>query len=89
MDLVHDIGRVPSAVSAAMPGCGWEWNAATRGCRQCGDSPTPATLPAQSASVQAVGAGTIADLWAPFERGRAMGYFYLGKLPHFGDFASL
>lgn len=26
-----------------------------------------------AASVQAVGAGTIADLWLPFERGRAMG----------------
>lgn len=26
-----------------------------------------------AASVQAVGAGTIADLWEPFERGRAMG----------------
>ena len=33
-----------------------------------------------SASVQAVGAGTIADLWEPFERGQAMGYFYLGPL---------
>ncbi|KAI3398208.1 hypothetical protein diail_9685 [Diaporthe ilicicola] len=33
-----------------------------------------------SASVQAVGAGTIADLWEPFERGRAMGIFYLGPL---------
>lgn len=33
-----------------------------------------------AASVQAVGAGTIADLWEPFERGRAMGYFYLGPL---------
>jgi len=33
-----------------------------------------------SASVQAVGAGTIADLWEPAERGRAMGFFYLGPL---------
>ncbi|KAJ0120096.1 MFS multidrug resistance transporter [Diaporthe amygdali] len=33
-----------------------------------------------AASVQAVGAGTIADLWEPFERGRAMGTFYLGPL---------
>jgi multidrug resistance protein len=33
-----------------------------------------------SASVQAVGAGTIADLWDPRERGRAMGIFYLGPL---------
>ena len=33
-----------------------------------------------SASVQAVGAGTIADLWEPRERGRAMGMFYLGPL---------
>lgn len=33
-----------------------------------------------SASVQAVGAGTIADLWEPQERGRAMGIFYLGPL---------
>ncbi|KAK0635570.1 major facilitator superfamily domain-containing protein [Bombardia bombarda] len=33
-----------------------------------------------SASVQAVGAGTIADLWEPAERGRAMGIFYLGPL---------
>lgn len=33
-----------------------------------------------SASVQAVGAGTIADLWEPCERGRAMGIFYLGPL---------
>lgn len=33
-----------------------------------------------SASVQAVGAGTIADLWEPSERGRAMGIFYLGPL---------
>ncbi|EON68689.1 hypothetical protein W97_07947 [Coniosporium apollinis CBS 100218] len=32
------------------------------------------------ASVQAVGAGTIADLWEPKERGRAMGIFYLGPL---------
>ena len=33
-----------------------------------------------SASVQAVGAGTVADIWAPHERGRAMGIFYLGPL---------
>ena len=33
-----------------------------------------------AASVQAVGAGTIADLWESRERGRAMGYFYLGPL---------
>lgn len=33
-----------------------------------------------SASVQAVGAGTIADLYAPEERGRGMGWFYLGPL---------
>lgn len=31
-------------------------------------------------SVQAVGAGTIADLWESRERGRAMGFFYLGPL---------
>ncbi|KAK3989282.1 hypothetical protein QBC44DRAFT_87936 [Cladorrhinum sp. PSN332] len=33
-----------------------------------------------SASVQAVGAGTIADIWEPAERGKAMGIFYLGPL---------
>ncbi|KAJ4306122.1 hypothetical protein N0V88_000918 [Collariella sp. IMI 366227] len=33
-----------------------------------------------SASVQAVGAGTIADIWEPAERGGAMGIFYLGPL---------
>jgi len=33
-----------------------------------------------SGSVQAVGAGTIADIWEVKERGRAMGYFYLGPL---------
>ncbi|TPX15760.1 uncharacterized protein E0L32_000094 [Thyridium curvatum] len=32
------------------------------------------------ASVQAVGAGTIADIWEPRHRGRAMGIFYLGPL---------
>ena len=32
-----------------------------------------------AASVQAVGAGTIADLWEPKERGKAMGIFYLGS----------
>lgn len=33
-----------------------------------------------AASVQAVGAGTIADIWEPIERGQAMSYFYLGPL---------
>lgn len=33
-----------------------------------------------AASVQAVGVGTIADVWESFERGRAMGIFYLGPL---------
>jgi multidrug resistance protein len=33
-----------------------------------------------SASVQAVGAGTVADLFEVRERGRAMGLFYLGPL---------
>jgi multidrug resistance protein len=33
-----------------------------------------------AASVQAVGAGTIADIWEVKERGKAMGYFYLGPL---------
>lgn len=33
-----------------------------------------------SASVQTVGAGTIADIWESFERGRAMSMFYLGPL---------
>jgi multidrug resistance protein len=33
-----------------------------------------------AASVQAVGAGTIADIWEPKERGEAMGIFYLGPL---------
>ena len=40
-----------------------------------------------SAAVQAVGAGTIADIWEPKDRGRAMGIFYLGKVldvPVFG-----
>ena len=32
------------------------------------------------ASVQAVGAGTIADIWEVRERGQAMGIFYLGPL---------
>ena len=31
-----------------------------------------------SAAVQAVGAGTIADIWESKERGRAMGIFFLG-----------
>lgn len=35
---------------------------------------------ASSASVQSVGAGTIADLYAPEERGKNLGYFYLGAL---------
>lgn len=33
-----------------------------------------------AASVQAVGAGTVADIWEPKERGKAMGMFYLGPL---------
>jgi multidrug resistance protein len=33
-----------------------------------------------SASVQAVGGGTIADIWEVKERGKAMGFFYLGPL---------
>ncbi|CDR46406.1 CYFA0S23e00672g1_1 [Cyberlindnera fabianii] len=33
-----------------------------------------------SASVQSVGAGTISDIYAPEQRGRGMGYFYLGAL---------
>ena len=33
-----------------------------------------------SASVQVVGAGTLADVWHVRERGRAMGFFYLGPL---------
>ena len=33
-----------------------------------------------AASVQAVGAGTIADIWEVRERGKAMGMFYLGPL---------
>jgi MFS family permease len=33
-----------------------------------------------AASVQAVGAGTVADVWEPKERGKAMGLFYLGPL---------
>ncbi|OTB01881.1 hypothetical protein M426DRAFT_265408 [Hypoxylon sp. CI-4A] len=33
-----------------------------------------------AASVQAVGAGTVADIWEPRQRGRAMGIFYLGPL---------
>ncbi|EFQ36841.1 major facilitator superfamily transporter [Colletotrichum graminicola] len=33
-----------------------------------------------AASVQAVGGGTIADLWEPKNRGRAMGIYYLGPL---------
>lgn len=39
-----------------------------------------------AASVQAVGAGTVADVWESRERGHAMGIFYLGPLmgPLFG-----
>lgn len=33
-----------------------------------------------AASVQAVGAGSVADIWEVKERGRAMGLFYLGPL---------
>jgi MFS family permease len=33
-----------------------------------------------AASVQSVGAGTVADIWEPKERGKAMGIFYLGPL---------
>lgn len=33
-----------------------------------------------AAAVQAVGAGSIADMWEPKERGQAMGIFYLGPL---------
>jgi MFS family permease len=33
-----------------------------------------------AASVQAVGAGTLSDIYEPHVRGRAMGYFYLGPL---------
>jgi MFS family permease len=33
-----------------------------------------------AASVQAVGSGTIADIWEPKERGKAMGIFMLGPL---------
>ncbi len=33
-----------------------------------------------AASVQAVGAGTVSDIWEPTERGRAMGIFYIGPL---------
>jgi multidrug resistance protein len=33
-----------------------------------------------AASVQAVGAGTIADIWHPGQRGKAMGVFYIGPL---------
>lgn len=35
---------------------------------------------ATAASLQAVGAGTISDIYEVQERGRAMGYFYLGPL---------
>ena len=33
-----------------------------------------------AAAVQAVGAGTVADVWETKERGRAMGFFYIGPL---------
>jgi len=33
-----------------------------------------------AAAVQAVGAGTVADVWEVRERGRAMGFFYIGPL---------
>lgn len=33
-----------------------------------------------AASVQAVGAGSVADMWESRDRGRAMGFFYLGPL---------
>lgn len=33
-----------------------------------------------AASVQTVGAGTIADVWDSKERGKAMGYYYIGPL---------
>ncbi|PPJ51024.1 hypothetical protein CBER1_07833 [Cercospora berteroae] len=33
-----------------------------------------------AAAVQAVGSGTVADLWEPKERGKAMGVFFLGPL---------
>ncbi|KAI1336732.1 major facilitator superfamily domain-containing protein [Xylariaceae sp. FL0016] len=33
-----------------------------------------------SASVQAVGAGTISDMWEVKDRGKAMGWFYIGPL---------
>ncbi|KAH0612163.1 uncharacterized protein H6S33_010215 [Morchella sextelata] len=35
---------------------------------------------ASASSMQAVGAGTISDIWDVKERGRAMGWFYLGPL---------
>lgn len=34
---------------------------------------------ATAASAQSIGAGTISSIWAPKERGKAMGYFYLGE----------
>lgn len=33
-----------------------------------------------AASVQAVGAGTVSDIWKPIEKGKAVGVFYLGPL---------
>lgn len=35
---------------------------------------------ASSASVQSVGAGTVADLYKPEDRGKRLGYYYLGAL---------
>ncbi|CUS15275.1 unnamed protein product [Tuber aestivum] len=35
---------------------------------------------AAASSVQAVGAGSVADIWQVSERGKAMGWFYLGPL---------
>jgi predicted MFS family arabinose efflux permease len=35
---------------------------------------------AAAASVQAVGAGTVSDVWEPKDRGRTIGVFYLGLL---------
>lgn len=33
-----------------------------------------------AASVQTVGAGTLSDIWEPKERGKAMGFFYIGSV---------
>jgi MFS family permease len=40
----------------------------------------PSTFPLLTALFNTVGAGTISDIWAPRERGRAMSLFYLGPL---------